>query len=453
MMMKLISTITAIRSPITMTRKSKMLIVNVKKFILFFIIKLKNKFAMVISKVNCVYNAGASNIKYRARAGLDIFIPKIYVGVSRVKKVICAGLVFIKEVVSVTIGYLKTLVKKVLNSIMLITLDKLFALLLGAIFFAGLKYAVSGCLSLNWEDFNLNFSLAFIVGIFRYIVKDLFFEYLNIKGVNYNIYQLLFGLNKHRMSPNHDLGEFKPRLFNSMDIDDEGTLGKYLDKGKGVSQDSDRMSISGDSDNDKPLEKGKGVLQDKNSSDEESKDKIKLLDKGKGVDKNMHPNHPSFVNEGTPSTVSPFGFSNTISPSTSTTAYMPNFPPKTNPGPGFNVPGGVVPLRDDICKYIDYNSHVLRQFRTMDLETAIEQRNNNLKSIEVLKRKLEFGQIKLAKEGVGEVPKNDRELWLKQKVAGEAEWIHDKLARADGRQTLLLSRIEYILIEEEKKKK
>jgi hypothetical protein len=235
--------------------------------------------------------------------------------------------------------------------------------------------------------------------------------YLGIKGINYNIDQLLFGLNKHRMGPDQDLGEFKPRLFNSMDIDDEASLGKSLDKGKGVSQDSDRMSISGDSDNDKQLEKGKGVLQDKNSSDEESSEhKTKRLDKGKGIDRNMHPNHPSFVNEGTPLTVSPFGFSNTISPSTGTTVYMPNFPPKTNPGPGFNVPGGVVPLRDDICKYIDYNSHVLRQFRTMDLETAIEQRNNNLKSIEVLKKKLEFGQIKLAKEGVGEVPKNNEEL-------------------------------------------
>jgi len=257
----------------------------------------------------------------------------------------------------------------------------------------------------------LNFSLAFIGGMFRFIVKDLFFEYLSIKGVNYNIDQLLFGLNKHRMGSDHDLGEFKPRLYNSMDIDDEASLGKSLDKGKGVSQDSYRMSISGDSDNDKPLEKVKGVLQGNNSSDEESNgDKTKRLDKGKGVDRDMHPNHPSFVNEGTPSTVSPFGFSNTIGPSTSTSAYMPNFPPKTNPGPGFNVPGGIVPLRDDICKYIDYNSHILRQFRTMDLETAIEQRDNNLKSIEVLKKKLEYGQIRLAKEGVGEVPKNDYEV-------------------------------------------
>ena len=388
------------------------------------------------------------------RVGLSIIRYKICMGVYRIEKVIGLGLEFIKETVGVIISCLKTLVKKGLNSIMLVTLDKLFGLLLGAIFFASLKYAISGCLSVNWENFNLNFSLAFIGGMFRFIVKDLFFEYLSIKGVNYNIDQLLFGLNKHRMGSDHDLGEFKPRLYNSMDIDDEASLGKSLDKGKGVSQDSYRMSISGDSDNDKPLEKVKGVLQGNNSSDEESNgDKTKRLDKGKGVDRDMHPNHPSFVNEGTPSTVSPFGFSNTTGPSTSTNAYMPNFPPKTNPGPGFNVPGGIVPLRDEICKYIDYNSHILRQFRTMDLETAIEQRDNNLKSIEVLKKKLEYGQIRLAKEGVVEVPRNDYEVWLKQKVAGEAEWIHGRIARAEGRQTLLLSRIEYILIEESKKNK
>lgn len=376
-----------------------------------------------------------------------------YILVAILKKVFGVSVVWIKKVIGVIIGYLKVFVKRVLKSIVLITLDKLFGLLLGAIFLASLKYAISGCLSVNWLDFNLNFSLAFIGAIFRLIVKELLYEYLSIKGINYNIDQLLFGLNKHRMGSDHDLGEFKPRLYNSMDIDDEPSLGKSLDKGKGVSQDSDRMSISGDSDNDKPLDKGKGVSQDKNSSDEESNGhKTKRLDKGKGVDRHMHPNHPSVTNEGIPSTVSPFGFLNTISPGTYTTAYMPNFPPKTNPGPGFNVPGGIVPIRDDICKYIDYNSHILRQFRTMDLETATEQRNNNLKMIEVLKKKLEYGQIKLATEGVGEVPKNDYGIWLKGKVAAEAKWLDDRIAKAEGRQTLLLSRIEYILIEESKKK-
>jgi len=52
-----------------------------------------------------------------------------------------------------------------------------------------------------------------------------------------------------------------------------------------------------------------------------------------------------------------------------------------NPGAGFNVPGGEVPIRDEICKHIDYNSHILKQFKTMDLEVAMVQRHNNLNQI------------------------------------------------------------------------
>lgn len=125
------------------------MVIYVKKFIMSFMIKLKNNFALVISMVDRLYIVGIGKIKYTVRVGLGIIIHKVHMGVSRVKKVIGVGLEFIKEVVDVIIGYLKTLVKKVLNSIMLITLDKLFGLLLGAIFFASLKYAVSGCLSVN----------------------------------------------------------------------------------------------------------------------------------------------------------------------------------------------------------------------------------------------------------------------------------------------------------------
>ena len=65
-------------------------------------------------------------------------------------------------------------------------------------------------------------------------------------------------------------------------------------------------------------------------------------------------------------------------------------PRRTNPGPGFNVPGGEVPIRDEICQHIDYNTHILSQFKKMDLETAIEQRNNNLIFIRVIENKAEL---------------------------------------------------------------
>jgi hypothetical protein len=47
------------------------------------------------------------------------------------------------------------------------------------------------------------------------------------------------------------------------------------------------------------------------------------------------------------------------------------FPQRINPAPGFNVPGGEVPITDPICQHIDYNTRILSQFKTMDLETAI----------------------------------------------------------------------------------
>ena len=438
-------------------------IVYVKFIILSVFIKLNHKVAVRIRYLRIVANVGMNNIRIVANVVVNNIKIVVNVVLGNIKIVANVGMNNIKIVANVVISSIRIVanvlvvinkkvnafVKRVLNSIMLITLDKIFGLLLAAIVLASLKYAISGCLSVNWEDFNLNFSLAFFGGIFRFVVKELSFEYLNLKGINYNIDQLLFGLNKHRMGSDHDLGEFKPKLYNCMDIDDEPSFGKSLDKGKGVSEDSDRMSISGESDNDKPLDKGKGVSQDNNSSGEESNGhKTKRLDKGKGVDRNIHPDHPSAINE---EVRSPIVWNIKPMDPIDPNMYMPNFPPKTNPGPGFNVPGGVVPLRDEICKYIDYNSHILRQFRTMDLETAIEQRDNNLKMIEVLKKKLEFGQIKLAREGVGEVPKNDYEVWLKQKVAIEAQWLHETMAKGNGRQTLLLSRIEYILIEEEKK--
>ena len=416
--------------------------------------KIKNVVRVIVTNIKNVVRVLVGNIKIVVSMVLGSIKNVVSVVLGNIKIVVSVAVIWIKKVIGVIRGYLKAFIRRVLNSILLITLDKIFGLFLAAIFLASLKYAISGCLWVNWEDFNLNFSLAFFGGLFRSIVKELSFEYLNLKGINYNIHQIFFGLNKHRIGSDHDLGEFKPRLYNPMDIDEEPSLGKSLDKGKGVSEDSDRMSIGGDSDNDRPLNKGKGVSQDNNSSDEDSNgNKTKRLDKGKGVDRNMHPNHPSVTNDGIiQSTVSIFGLSNTPNPG-HTTAYMPNFPPKTNPGPGFNVPGGVVPIRDDICKCIEYNSHVLRQFRTMDLETAIEQRDNNLKMIEVLNKKLEFGRIKLATEGIGEVPKNEFQAWLKAKVAAEAQWLNERIAQGDGRQTLLLSRIEYILIEESKKNK
>jgi phage-related protein len=112
-------------------------------------VKGKNKLGVVISKVEYLAGVGLNFIKYIVRVGIGIIIYVVRMGVSTIKKVIGLGLGFIKEAIGVITGYLKTIVKILINSIMLITLDKLFGLLLGAIFLASLKYAISGCLSVN----------------------------------------------------------------------------------------------------------------------------------------------------------------------------------------------------------------------------------------------------------------------------------------------------------------
>lgn len=63
----------------------------------------------------------------------------------KIKRIINKILVVINCLVS----GLKGLLKKLFNSLMLVSLDKLIALLLGALFLSSLKYAISGNFSIN----------------------------------------------------------------------------------------------------------------------------------------------------------------------------------------------------------------------------------------------------------------------------------------------------------------
>jgi hypothetical protein len=120
------------------------------------------------------------------------------------------------------------------------------------------------------------------------------------------------------------------------------------------------------------------------------------------------------------------------------------FPKTINPGPGFNVPGGEVPIRDDICKHIDYNSHILSQFKKMDLKTAIEQRDNYLKYIQVINQKTSYAQETLSK--VPEIPTNNYEHRLKNTILRDLQDLNMQKVRAEAKATLLNSRIEFIQI-------
>lgn len=116
---------------------------------------------------------------------------------------------------------------------------------------------------------------------------------------------------------------------------------------------------------------------------------------------------------------------------------------KTNPGPGFNVPGGEVPIRDEICKHINYNPHILKQFKTMDLETAVEQRNNNHILIREMINRLAYAQNAL--QGEPSIPTTEHQYNLRNQILKDLNEMSDIKIKAEGRVALLNSRIEFIV--------
>lgn len=151
-------------------------------------------------------------------------------------------------------------------------------------------------------------------------------------------------------------------------------------------------------------------------------DPSKQIDKGKGIDRSSNDGN----NE---SGTKPFDLTSLL-------------PKRINPGPGFNVPGGEVPLRDDICKHIDYNSNILKQFKTMDLQTALEQRENYGKLMQVLDQKTAYAQHVLSKQP--EIPTNEHEFRLRNKILEDIEDLRVKRIKAEGKAILINSRVEFI---------
>jgi hypothetical protein len=178
----------------------------------------------------------------------------------------------------------------------------------------------------------------------------------------------------------------KNKLYNAMDID--GNTGKETE------------STENTEENIKPVDKGKGKEVDTGST----YPKGQLLPGG--ID-------PAFIQM-----------------------------PVTNPGPGFNVPGGEVPILDPICKHIDYNSHILSQLRSMSLETAVQQRDNNLVVLKVINDKLAYAQNALSK--LPTTPTNEQQFRLKNHILNDLEQFNKDKVRAEARLTLINSRLEFI---------
>jgi hypothetical protein len=250
----------------------------------------------------------------------------------------------------------------------------------------------TGIIIINLEYLVPFLSIAALLTPINWIVTTDHFSYLKdiINKKNINIfnyickkldYKLKMGSNDLYMNDN-----IKDKQYNAMDIDDNSD--KQIEN-------TDNLEV-----NNRPLDKGKGKEVDTGST----YPKGQLLPGG-------------------------------IDPASIQT-------PSTNPGPGFNVPGGKVPILDPICKHIDYNSHILSQLRSMSLEAAIQQRDNNLVILKVLNDKLAYAQNALSK--IPEIPTNDHYFRLKNHILSDIEQFNKDKIRAEARLTLINSRLEFI---------
>ena len=299
--------------------------------------------------------------------------------------------------------------KKTINILLVnFTFAKFAAALITIIMVALIKLMVSGDLHIEYCEFGNNVALGLLGWTINTAALGWLTEYLGLKGINFNLNEFLYGYDK--MGGNSSSSTyFKPKLYNAMESDDRIDPSQQTDKGKG-----------------------------KGNTEGNAENESKPLDKGKGIDKRLHPVElgPGHCTE------PPFVTWCRVFPGVDPASVF--FPKTINPGPGFNVPGGEVPIRDEICKHIGYNSHILNQFKKMDLKTAIEQRDNYLRCIQVINTKTAYAQETLSK--VPEIPTSNYEHRLKNTILEDLQILNEQRVRAEAKATLLNSRIEFIQI-------
>lgn len=307
---------------------------------------------------------------------------------------------------------LKLATKKLTNNFLInFNLAKFGAALCTIIIIALVKYLISGDFHISYTEFWNNVG----IGLLGWTVNTSIFgwlsEFLGIKGINFNLRQFIYGF--HTIGVNNDYSyESKTKLYNAMESNDESGTNIPLDKGKDVEMD---YSESGNNETDS-------------------------TDKGKGIDRTIHPFY-----EGTnleQSKEPPFAVWSRVFPGLDPASVF--FPKTINPGPGFNVPGGEVPLHDEICKHIEYNSHILNQFKKMDLKTAIQQRDNYLKYIQIMDSKSAYAKDVLSK--IPTIPTTEHEFKLKKQILRDLDNLSKDRIKAEAKATLLNSRIEFIEI-------
>lgn len=373
---------------------------------------------------------------------------------------------------------------KIIKALANFTLAKFCGAIITVTTLATIKYLISGNFHLEYCDFWNNVGVGLLGWTINTGLIGLLTEYLGIKGINFNFNQLLFGFDTMKVgdtdiSSKSLLEDSKPKLYNAMDngegsskksgsskggsidrsrdvrfhpyprdsrravrswtFDDESENG--CDNGNGSDTEmeggpSNRKKIgrklvsptpfgeTSDKSNTSlglplnPLDKGKGI---------ETGDSMQgTLDKGKGIEIN-------------PTQEPPFAIWRKIFPNLDPITTF--FPPKINPGPGFAVPGGEVPIFDEIRRHL-YNGHVVSQFKNMDLETATEQRNRYGLCVQVMNSKIAYAQEAFNK--VPETPTNEYEFKLRNQIIKDIEGLQKVKVRSEASIALLNSRIAFI---------
>lgn len=300
--------------------------------------------------------------------------------------------------------------KKTINILLVnFTLAKFAGALVTITMVALIKYMISGNLHIEYCEFWNNVAIGLYGWTINTAAIGWLSEYLGIKGINFNLKQFLYGYDTMGAGNSYSSKDFKVKLYNAMESDEGSNSSKQIDKGKGI---------------------------DKGNNEGNGESEAKALDKGKGKERRV----PRIVLGPGHSTEPPLVTWSRVFPGVDPSSVF--FPKTINPGPGFNVPGGEVPIRDEICKHIDYNTHILSQFKKMDLKTAIEQRDNYFKFIQVINHKLRYAQDTLSK--VPEIPTNDYEDKLKNTILRDLSILNQQKVRAEAKATLLNSRIEFI---------
>lgn len=291
------------------------------------------------------------------------------------------------------------------------TLSKLLGGLFTALILASLKYYLSGSFHIDYCEFWNNLFIAITGWTLNIGIMPLIRDFLELKGINFNLEQLIYGFNTMKTGKEYTVQDFKPKLYNAMDSSEMSNSNNGLDKGKGVDRETHPNYPNTDT-----------------THNTDNLDQNIPLDKAKIELKYVTPVEPYRA-----------AWYRTFPGLDPASVF---FPPRINPGPGFNVPGGEVPIRDEICQHIDYNSHILNQFKKMDLETALEQRKNNIMFIKVLEIKLNFASNTLSK--IPTIPTTEYEFRLKNQILKDLDMLNKDKIRAEARVTLLSSRIEFI---------